>query len=68
MTFSNTLVFVLQGLLLEMTGIISPFNPHFALKWTSLWLKFLHFGHLSLIKMVPKPINGATVINSQDFI
>ena len=44
-----------------MTGIISPFNPHFALKWTSLWLKCLHFGYLLLIKMVPKPINGATV-------
>lgn len=45
-----------------MTGIISPFNPHFALKWTSLWLKCLHFGYLLLIKMVPKPINGATVL------
>lgn len=64
MKFSNTLVCVLQGLLFKITGIVSPFNPHFALKWINLWLKFYILG-IFLIKMVPKPINGADI---QDFI
>lgn len=61
MKFSNTLVYVLQGLLLGITGIIKFLQFPFCFNIDKSLVKVLYFGHL-LIKMVPKPINGTDVL------
>lgn len=61
MKFSNTLVYVLQGRLLGITGIIKFLQFPFCFKIDKSLVKVLYFGHL-WIKMVPKPINGADVL------
>lgn len=58
MKFSNTLVYVPQGLL-QVTEKSKFLQSLFCIKKDKSLVKGPHFGHLSSIKMVPKPLNGA---------
>lgn len=59
MKFSNTLVYLPQGLLLQVTEKSKFLQSPFCIKMDKSLVKGPHFGHLSSIKMVPKPLNGA---------
>lgn len=59
MKFSNTLVYVPQELLLQVTEKSKFLQSPFCIKMDKSLVKGPHFGHLSSIKMVPKPLNGA---------
>lgn len=59
MKFANILVYVPQGLLLQVTEKSKFLQSLFCIKMDKSLVKSPYFGHFSLIKMVPKPLNGA---------
>lgn len=68
MKFSNTLVCVPQGRLLQVTER-PKFPPHpFCIEMNKSLVKGPHFRHLSSIKMVPKPLSGADVSRCTDSV
>lgn len=59
MKFSNTLVYVPQGHLRQVTERSRFLPSPFCIEMNKSLVKGPHFRHLSSIKMVPKPLSGA---------
>lgn len=68
MKFSNTLVYVPQGLLLQVTEKSKLVQSPLCITMSKSLVKGPHVGHLSSIKMVPKPLSGTDVSWFTDFV